>query len=181
MDTAWARTPRTSISASRVPGSYCERERGSGAFFVTPLTVGSSRTTSSPILDRSARPSRSSHSSNGRGIAWLCTSIAAAFPPPGSGGRLSLDSSARIQFLHVLRVEVHVGRAGSLGLRLLAGWNLTAEPYRRLLATCHAPLERSLARSDDLRSSRALPRQGVVPTKENSQGGPNGSDAELHP
>src|SRR6476661_6659292 len=102
METAWARTPMPSISASRVRGSYWERARGSGVFLPTPLTAGSSRTTPSPIPDRSARPSRASHSSNPIGIAWLCTSIAVARTSAASARWPSLDSFASIYFLRVL-------------------------------------------------------------------------------
>ena len=141
MDTAWAETPMSSISASRVRGSYWERARGSGVFLPTPLTAGSSRTTPSSIPDRSDRPSRSSHSSNGRGIAWLCTSIASAWTSAASAGCPSLDSFVGIHSSTSLWVELHVGRASSPEPRLLAGWNFPVEPYRRLPATCNTPLE----------------------------------------
>ena len=48
---------------------------------------------------------------------WLCTSIAAGWTPAASAGWLSLVSFACIQFLHVLGVEVHIGRASTPELR----------------------------------------------------------------
>ena len=130
-------TPTSSISASRVRGSYWERARGSGVFLPTPLTDGSSRTTPSddPRQVRQAGTlepfeQRQRH----RMVVHVDRRGDAA--PPASAGWLSSDSSACIQFLHVLWFEVHGGRAGTPGLRLLAGWNFD----RRALPPLHGEM-----------------------------------------
>ena len=137
IDTAWADTPMSSISASRVRGSYWERARGSGVFLPTPLTDGSSRTT---LLDpRQVRQPGALEPFEQRQRHRMVVDVDRCErrrrPRPPVGCRWT--RVVGIQFLHVLRVEVHVGRATyARSHAFLLDGTSPSSPYRRLPATC---------------------------------------------
>ena len=123
-----------------VRGSYWDRARGSGASCRrhSPLDregriVADPREVRKAVArERFEQP---------RGIAWLCTSIAFDAGVGRAAGRLSLDSSASIQFLRVLWVDLHVGRCEHAWSHAFLLDGTSAQPYRRLPAACNTPLE----------------------------------------
>jgi hypothetical protein len=116
----------------RLPDSH----RGSGRSLPRPTlgfpahrlirTLWKSLRTGRGPVSLADRPVRSSHRATAEASHWLCTSIAAGWTPAAPGptagqryqaGWLSLVSLACIQFLHVLGVEVHIGRTSTPELR----------------------------------------------------------------
>jgi hypothetical protein len=169
MDTACARTPSVVHLASR-----CEGRTGSGrggAVRSSPLR--------SPLDRARRRRLRSSTGPLGRRVRAIRATAEAsrgcARRSPWPGRRrvrrlavVGLVAAHPVPPLLVSKSMLVARDVRSHGL--LAGWNLTVEPYRRLWR--HARLRLSgcpHARSDDVRSSQALPSR--VTTTETSQGG----------